>query len=260
MSILKDPLLQQQAEHIEVGRKGEVWVAAREQQKLAQTPFSDFVKISSIAQSASFDIESRTISGAPLYIEVKSTTRDAALPFYMTENEFAFAAHCASHNIPYELHRVHHVDDDQLRGEIVYSAKDVLNLFDKTPITYVLKPKPSVQEETPLPDYLPWEDCAVRIPGTRCKFYLSKIEGPHPEYRFDRRFLHGTYEYQVDKIWLCCDIESTGVYEVTMIWTDEDGTVLQRQREWFLLVDGKAYDLEVGDVLNAVNSLKEKAS
>lgn len=107
---------------------------------------------------------------------------------------------------------------------------------------------------------MPWEDCAVQIPGTRCKFYLAKIEGPHPEYHFERRFQHGTYEYQIDKIWLSCDIESTGVYEVTMVWTGEDGGILQYQRDWFLLVNGKAYDLERKDALAAVESLKKKAS
>ena len=45
-----------------------------------------------------------------------------------------------------------------------------------------------------------------------------------------------------------------------MMWTDMSGNVLQRQRDWFLLVDGEAFDLELQDVLSAVDSLKKKAS
>lgn len=261
MSILKDPLLQQQAERLEVGRRGEAWVTAREQQKLANTPYASAVEASSVSQRSSFDIKSYTASGSPLYIEVKSTDGKPELPFYMSADEYAFAEHCMDYGIPYELHRVHHVCDDQLRGEVVYAAEDVVRLFDKTPASYTLKLKPLPEAGTPpSSNYLPWEDCAERIPGTRCRFYLAKIEGPHNEYRFDRRFQHGKYEYQTDKIWLSCDIESTGVYEVSMMWTDEDGNVLQRQRDWFLLVNGKAYDLEFCDVLDAVESLKKKAS
>lgn len=68
------------------------------------------------------------------------------------------------------------------------------------------------------------------------------------------------YEYQADRIWLSCEIESTGVYEVSMVWTDVDGNVLQSHKDWFLLVDGKAYDLERCNVLDAVEFLKRKAS
>lgn len=261
MNILKDPMLQQQAEHLEVGRKGEAWVAAREREKLCRTQYANSVETSSNAQRSSFDIRSRTLDGNVLYIEVKTTEGVPETPFYMSADEYAFAEHCMAYGIPYELHRVHFMNDEDLCGEVVYSAEDVVNLFDKTVASYVLKEKPAVvknvQEQ---PAYLPWEDCADRIPGTRCRFYLAKIEGPHPEYRFERHFLRGKYEYQADRIWLSCEIESTGVYEVSILWADEDGNVLQRQRDWFLLVDGKAYDLEYCDVLNAVESLKRRAS
>lgn len=52
----------------------------------------------------------------------------------------------------------------------------------------------------------------------------------------------------------------SGSAEVSMLWTDEAGNILQRQRDWFLLIDGTAYDLEVQNVLSAVNSLKRLAS
>lgn len=261
MSILKDPLLHQQAEHLEVGRKGEAWVTARERQKLEKTPYAGAVEVSSSAQRTSFDIKSRTPTGELLYIEVKSTDGEPNLPFYMSAEEYSFAEHCLDQGIPYELHRVHHIFNDELRGEVVYTAKNIVELFDKTPANYVLKRNAvSAETTTKGSGFLPWEDCADRIPGTRCRFYLAKIEGPHSEYRFDRRFQHGKYEYQADKIWLSCNIESTGVYEVSMLWTDEDGNVLQRQRDWFLLLNGKAYDLEFCDVLAAVESLKKKAS
>lgn len=45
-----------------------------------------------------------------------------------------------------------------------------------------------------------------------------------------------------------------------MVWTDVDGNVLQSHKDWFLLVDGKAYDLERCNVLDAVEFLKRKAS
>lgn len=261
MNILKDPMLQQQAEHLEVGRKGEAWVAAREREKLSGTQYADSVETSSNAQRSSFDIKSRTLDGNVLYIEVKTTEGVPETPFYMSADEYAFAEHCMAYDIPYELHRVHFMNDDDLCGEVVYSAEDVVNLFDKTVASYVLKEKPTVAKKVQeLPAYLPWEDCADRIPGTRCQFYLAKIEGPHPEYRFERHFLHGKYEYQADRIWLSCEIESTGVYEVSMVWTDVDGNVLQSQKDWFLLVNGKAYDLERCNVLDAVEFLKRRAS
>lgn len=260
-----DPLLQQQAKHLEIGRTGEAWVAAEERQRLAKTPFAGSVEVCSPAQRSSFDIKSRTASGEILYIEVKTTEGEPALPFYMSLEEYSFAEHCMCRGIPYELHRVHHISDDTLRGKLVYSAEEVICLFSNTPASFVLRPvdSPACEAEHAIhcsPEYLPWEDCAERIPGTRCRFYLAKIEGPHAEYRFDRRFQRGKYEYQADKIWLSCDIESTGVYEVSMLWTDEAGNILQRQRDWFLLIDGMAYDLEAQDVLSAVDSLKRLAS
>jgi len=261
MNILKDPMLQQQAEHLEIGRKGEAWVTAREREKLSRTQYSNAVEASSNAQRSSFDIKSRTIDGNVLYIEVKTTEGVPENPFYMSAEEYAFAEHCMAYGIPYELHRVHFMNDEDLCGEVVYSAEDVVNLFDKTVASYVLKEKSVVAEEAQeLPAYLPWEDCADRIPGTRCQFYLAKIEGPHPEYRFERHFLHGKYEYQADRIWLSCEIESTGVYEVSMVWTDVDGNVLQSHKDWFLLVNGKAYDLERCNVLDAVEFLKRRVS
>ena len=254
MSILKDPMLLQQAEHLEAGRKGETWVASREKEKLDNTHYRNSVEISSNAQRSNFDIKSRTPDGKTLYIEVKSTEGGSELPFYMSANEYNFAEHCKEHNIPYELHRVHHVHDDALRDEVIYTAEDVVNQFDKGPASYLLKQKKNS------PKMLPWEDCAARIPGTNCRFFLAKIEGPHPEYRFERQFLRGKYEYQADRIWLSCEIESTGVYEVTAVWTDEGGHELQRQRDCFLLIDGKAYDLELYEVLDAVESLKRRAA
>ena len=178
---MKDPLLHQQAERLEVGRKGEAWVTAMERQKLEGTPYAGTVEVSSPAQRISFDIKSRTLSGAPLYIEVKSTEGEVSLPFYMSAEEYTFAEHCLDQGIPYELHRVHHVFNDELRGEIVYTAQDIVELFDKTPANYILKHTPA-HPETDAEGcwYLPWEDCAERIPGTHCRFYLAKIEGPIP--------------------------------------------------------------------------------
>lgn len=218
MSILNDSFLQQQADRLEIGRKGEAWVAAREEEKLAGTPFSARIDSSFSSQASCYDIRSCTRSGEPLYIEVKSTGGDPDDPFYMSSQEYAFAEHCQCQGIPYELHRVHHVLDDRLRDEIIYSAEDVMSMFEHTPASYFMKKRDDsmnkqekAQQATP--EYLPWEDCAERIPGTRCRFYLAKIEGPHDEYHFDRKFQHGKYEYQADKIWLSCSIESTGVYE-----------------------------------------------
>lgn len=261
MNVLKDPLLRQQAERLEIGRKGEAWVTGREKDKLAGTQYAGSVEISSDAQRSSFDIKSRTNNGGCLYIEVKSTDGNPEAPIYMSADEYAFAKHCMEHSIPYELHRVHHVYDDDLRDEIVYTAEEVVNLFDKVPASYILKQKPTDTETHPGNlDYLPWEDCADRIPGTICKIYLAKIEGPHPEYRFNRNFLKGKFEYQGDRIWFSCEIESTGVYEVSMKWINEEGRVLQRRQDWFMLVDGTAYDLEIHDVLKAVNYLNQKAA
>lgn len=120
MSILNDPLFHQQAVHIEVGRKGEAWVAAREREKLSGTQYADAVELCSNAQCSSFDIKSRTLDGNILYIEVKTTEGLPELPFYMSADEYAFAEHCMVYGIPYELHRVHFINDDDLCGETNY--------------------------------------------------------------------------------------------------------------------------------------------
>lgn len=252
---LADPFLVRQAEFLEAGRKGETWVADREWEKLANTPYTACLDTGFSQRSSCFDIKSSTLSGQPLYIEVKSTGGNADSPFYMTLSEYAFAAHCLRHGIPYELHRVYHVFDDWLRGEIIYSAEDILRDFECIPVSYRLVRK--CERNTASHD-LTWEDCAERIPGTRCRFYLAKIVGAHQKYCFDRQFQRGKYEYEADRIWLSCTIESTGVYEMTILWLNEAGFVLQRQRRWFLLVDGRTYDLKKKDVLAAVNFLHQK--
>ena len=256
MNILKDPLLARQSEFLETGRRGEAWVAERERKKLANTPYAACLNTSFSQKSACFDIISSTLFGQPLYIEVKSTGGKADTPFFMTSEEYAFAAHCLYHGLPYELHRVYHVWDDWLRGEVVYSAEEVLRNFQCAPVSYRLTRKTGNATEV---DYLVWEDCAERIPGTRCQFYLSKIVGPHREYCFDRQFQRGKYDYDANCIWLSCTIESTGVYEVTMLWTNETGFRFQRQRSWFLLVDGRAHDLDKKDVLAAVDFLNGRS-
>ena len=253
----QEPLLLQTAENLEIGRRGEEWVAARERQKLAGTPHANCVTLCPHTRSSSFDIQSRTTFGAPLYLEVKTTAGDWNTPFYMTGAEYAFANHCLSNGLNYELHRVYHVFDEQLRGEIVYSAQDVMAFFEADPAICRLKRR----ELTAGPDrYLQWEESADRIPGTRCRLYMARIEGPDATYRFARQFQRGTYEYSPNTIRLSCDIESTGVYEVSAVWTDGNGIELQRQRTWFLLINGDAYDLTVHDVLRAVDELKRRAS
>lgn len=54
------------------------------------------------------------------------------------------------------------------------------------------------------------------------------------------------------QVWFSCMIESNGVYEATRRWIDENGFDIQRQRHWFRLIDGRAYDLEYNEVLDAV--------
>lgn len=266
MTILNDPILLRQAENIETGRLGEQWVAAREKDKLSGTNYADQVDVEYALRASPFDIKSRTVDGHPLYIEVKATEGDADQEFFMTLNEYSFAENCMLKGIPYELHRVHHARDTQKRGEAVYTAEELICQFNATPASFTLQKKenPNEPEESDRgqehSDYLPWEDCAERIPGTRCKFYLAKIEGYDPDFYFDRRFQRGKYDYEVDKIWLSCQIESTGVYEVSMLWLDENEHIRQRQRSWFMLLDGRAYDLEFHDVLQAVESLKKRST
>ena len=261
MSILSDPMLQLQADLLEIGRKGEEWVFDRERKKLSGTQYANSVVLSSNGTRTNFDIKSRTIDGEVLFIEVKATDGAPEHSFYMSADEYAFVAHCAEHGVSYELHRVHHVRDDMLRDEVVYTAEEVMKMFEKAPASYILKQKAEEEELLEeIPEFLPWEDCADRIPGTKCRFYLAKIEGAHPAYRFDRRFLRGKYDYEEDKIWLSCEIEKTGVYEVGMKWLDAEGHVLQQKKDWFLLVDGEAFDLEYWDVLNAVDALKQRAA
>ena len=88
MNILKDPLLARQSEFLEAGRRGEAWVAERERQKLANTPYAACLNTSFSQRSACFDIISSTLFGQPLYIESTGVYEVSML--WTGETEFLF--------------------------------------------------------------------------------------------------------------------------------------------------------------------------
>lgn len=123
-----------------LGRDGEAYVARLERQSLAGTAYARGVNESYADDlSAGFDIFSFTKDGRPKYIEVKATNGDVDEPFYLSMNERQFIGHCFRHNLPYELHRVYHLNDRKRAGRVIYTAAELENRFEFAISEYAVK-------------------------------------------------------------------------------------------------------------------------
>lgn len=123
-----------------IGYAGEDWVTDLERQKLAGTPYANAVNPNfSGDDKTHFDILSFTPEGKWVYIEVKSTAGDADEEFFMSAAELRFLQECLCSGKRYELHRVYHVKDPALRAREIYTAREVLEQFTRSPNSYMLK-------------------------------------------------------------------------------------------------------------------------
>ena len=121
-----------------IGNLGEDFVAAQKREKLKGTPYENRINTGladdkkGVCDMMSFD----PATGAPIFIEVKSTDKGEDKELNFSREELEFLRHCARNHIPYELHRVYYVGTDKI-AQTVYTAQEVLDTFDFLPTTYV---------------------------------------------------------------------------------------------------------------------------
>ena len=132
------------AQQITTGDQGEAYVVELERERLKDTPYAEAVNGSFADDPLSgFDIQSFTEEGTPVYIEVKSTVGEEDAPFYMSAAEEAFLLYCVDNKLTYRLYRVSHIFKRHTPMVSVYSAEDLLELFDFTLDTYIVSRKES---------------------------------------------------------------------------------------------------------------------
>lgn len=132
-----------QSNHLtEVGDDGEIWVTEQERQRLIGTPYANAVNPGyAIDGSTHFDIMSFSKDGTPCYIEVKATHKGENTPFFMTDQELEFIHECLYNNRRYELHRVYRLGDPERCGCRIYSARELLEEFQRTPNRFKMEKK-----------------------------------------------------------------------------------------------------------------------
>lgn len=126
-----------QQRKMDLGRRGELWVAHLEQEKLKNTGFANGVDIGpSLDPSRGFDCYSFTLEKEPLFIEVKTTSNHKDTAFFMSANERYFMEFCLQNGLNYELHRVFDIDRKPKRH--IYTAEDLTD-FTFIPTDYLVK-------------------------------------------------------------------------------------------------------------------------
>ncbi len=132
------------AAQIETGEFGEMLVADFERGRLAGTGYEWRVSTEPAKNRRNgYDVISATTNGQPKYIEVKTTTsRDPLEPFHMSCGELRKARQMAESGANYELFRIYALDRKAETYEyVVYSAADVVTLFDPEPESYLMRRK-----------------------------------------------------------------------------------------------------------------------
>ena len=129
-----------------IGESGELWVTQQERMRLRGTIYENAVNPNyADDEKAHFDLMTfDPDTGENIIVEVKTTVGDADEAFIMTEHEWALMLYCQENHLRYELHRVHHIETPELRGRVIYTPQDIMELFDVMPRAYVLRKKGSV--------------------------------------------------------------------------------------------------------------------
>ena len=125
---------------VQNGLIGEHWVFLQEKERLKGTPYENAVNPNYADEpGARFDIMSFTEDGAPILIEVKSTNKNASIPFQISPGEIAKAKECLDKGMQYEVHRVYHVDDTAKIGRRIISAEELLSRYELVSCKYMAK-------------------------------------------------------------------------------------------------------------------------
>lgn len=118
-----------------IGESGELWVTQQERMRLRGTIYENAVNPNyADDEKAHFDLMTfDPDTGENIIVEVKTTVGDANEAFIMTEHEWALMLYCQENHMRYELHRVHHIETPELRGRVIYTPHDIMELFDVMP-------------------------------------------------------------------------------------------------------------------------------
>lgn len=123
-----------------IGLLGEEFIAQRERQALAGTPYANGVNPRYADDlSAGFDILSFTVDGVQRFIEVKSTTDNCEDGFYMSARELEFMQFCQQHQYRYELHRVYQIGSPGGPKVKIYTPGELVELCFTPENYYVTK-------------------------------------------------------------------------------------------------------------------------
>ncbi|MCR1917175.1 DUF3883 domain-containing protein [Lactobacillus taiwanensis] len=124
----------------ELGLLGEEFVMRYETNQVVQFGMRDDYRVIHLSEEqgdgAGFDILSVDENGRDKYIEVKTTTGNLDLPFYMSKNEKKFFELHRNENDVY-LYRVYNFDIKTKKGNIkIITCRDILDNYRFDPVTY----------------------------------------------------------------------------------------------------------------------------
>ncbi len=127
---------------VDTGDLGEAIVAEIERKLLSGTKYENCVSTKPAKNRRNgYDIISATVHGRPKFIEVKTTTStDPDEPFHMTAAEYRKMKTLYRDGAIYRLYRIYALDTtDKTYKMIVYSAREVLDLYKPITETYLMK-------------------------------------------------------------------------------------------------------------------------
>jgi hypothetical protein len=139
---LQERVRRRQENCMRIGDKGEAYVHGLEMQKLVHTDYAHAVNGNYAGfEDAHFDILSFAEDGVPIIIEVKTTVGASEDNFFISAPELEKAKACMASGQRYEIHRVHHVDDESRRGRDIIPAAVLLdpNQYEFVPTEYEVR-------------------------------------------------------------------------------------------------------------------------
>jgi Domain of unknown function (DUF3883) len=129
-----------------IGRAGELLVLDYERELLRNAGTPELAdKVRHVAEvegdGAGYDIGSYDPDGTRKYIEVKSTTGNQTVEFYVTANELQFSR---QQSAKFYLYRVYHYDEQNNRGKFFVVKGSLENSFALFPVQFRVKLVPQI--------------------------------------------------------------------------------------------------------------------
>ena len=102
-----------------------------------------------------------------------------------------------------------------------------------------------------------WSEEIEDNPNETVRVYVAEITGAHPRYRFNRKFLRCRRIRRSQSTYYFAETAENGVFESNIsYYNKDDGRLLRREREWFVLFEGDCYDIDDSDVLFTLFNLR----